>query len=186
MYCLYVSGETSLCSSFIFTLVTLIPHSFMYGIYVNGEITLFSSFIFTLFTSVPHSFMDWLYVSGENILPSSFIFTLITSIPHSFMYRLYVSGEITLISSFVFTLITSIPDSFILAVHSLYNSTAVPAGWEVKTCRNWSYGTACKMYTDRKHRSRHGGPKGPIQPSAGARRRRGHIRCQSVYFLTVW
>ena len=56
MFGLFVSEITRL-SSFIFTLVTLIPHSFMYWLYVSGEITLCNKFRVTLLTDQTNYFI---------------------------------------------------------------------------------------------------------------------------------
>ena len=60
------------------------------GLFVFGGIILLSSFLFTLVTFIPHSFMYRLYVSGEIILHNGFISILVTYIYYSFMYCMYV------------------------------------------------------------------------------------------------
>ena len=54
---LFVFGQRSLLSSFVFTLVKDICHFFMYGLFVFSQIILLSCFVVTLITVISHSFM---------------------------------------------------------------------------------------------------------------------------------
>jgi hypothetical protein len=54
---LLVYGQTSLCSSFVVTLVTVIRHAFVPCLLVYGQTSLCSSFVVTLVTVIRHAFM---------------------------------------------------------------------------------------------------------------------------------
>ena len=73
MYRLYVSPESALPLTFIFKLVTWIPHSLMYRVYMTPKIVFIFIFIFTLITFVAHSLMYSLYVRLETAFPLTFI-----------------------------------------------------------------------------------------------------------------